>query len=343
LVISARFLDPYCNLESSTMRRFSIGWSILPVLLVFGAAEFSQAQEAESEQPWRIQLAAGVEELAASKPEGDCCYGPELECCETYGTLLQWSRCASFSGGPAGFDEPLVADRPDFTEATTTVGRGVTQIEFGYKYEYDEDGSDRTRAHSYPQMLLRQGIIVDWLEFRLGWSYLDEDTRTSGTDSNVAGSEDLYLGFKIALTPQENMLPETALILQMTTPLGVEGITADEVLPGINYIYGWELNDTFSFAGSTQANRAIDDTGEAYTEIAQSLVLGIGLTDDVGAYLEWYAFFPHSANNVLDQHILNGGFTYHWTNNLMFDIEAGVGLNDAAPDYFIGTGGAVRF
>ena len=327
------------------MRRFSRCLSILLVFSVLGRAEFSQGVDFSQElEPWKIELASGIEDLGCGDTaEEKCCYGPELDCCETHGTLLQWSRCASFSGGPAGWDEPLVADRPDFTESTTTVGRGVTQIEFGYTYEYDEDGDDRTRANSFPQLLLRQGIFTDWLEFRLGWTYLDEDTREGGTESSVDGSEDLYLGFKIALTPQEYMLPETAIILQMTVPLGSEGITADEVLPGINYIYGWELNETFSFAGSTQANRAVDDTGEAYTEIAQSLVVGIGLTDRIGAYAEWYGLFPHSANNVDDEHVANGGFTYHVTNNLMFDIEAGVGLNDAAPDYFLGTGGAVRF
>ena len=320
------------------MRKLLSQLLILPVLLVYGGADFAAAEE-----PWQIQLVSDVSEMGCDcgEEEEKCCYGPD--CCEPRMTLLQWSHCASFSGGAPSFDEPLVADRPDFTEAAVTVGRGVTQIEFGYTYEYDEDGADRTRSHSYPQILLRQGIFAEWLEFRLGWSYLDEDSRVGGIDSNATGSEDLYLGFKIALTPQECMLPETAVILQMTAPLGADDITADEVLPGINFIYSWDLNDTFSVAGSTQANRALDDSGEFYTEIAQSAVLGVGITEKLGGYLEWYAFFPHSADTAQVEHVLNGGFTYHFTNNFMWDIEAGVGLNDAAPDYFVGTGGAVRF
>ncbi|MCG8583813.1 MAG: transporter [Pirellulales bacterium] len=320
------------------MRRFFIAPLILPVLFVLGGADFSMGQE-----PWLVDLASGFEDLG-SECEGDaieekCCYGPG----ECPGTLLQWSRCASFSGGPAGMDEPLVADRPDFTESSVTVGRGVTQIEFGYTYEYDEDGTDRTRTHAYPNLLLRQGILAEWLEFRVGWSYVNEDSREGAIESGVDGSDDLSLGFKFSMTPQECMLPESALILQMSVPLGADGISADEVLPGIIYIYAWELNDTIGIAGSTAANRAIDDIGEAYTEIAQSAVMGIGLTDNLGAYVEWYAFFPHSGNNVDDEHVFNGGFTYHFTNNFMLDIEAGVGLTAAAPDYFVATGGAVRF
>ena len=311
---------------------------ILPVFLISGGADFVAAEE-----PWKIQLVSDVPdvECGCGQEQEKCCFGPDN--CEPRMTLLQWSRSASFGGGAPSFDEPLVADRPDFTEAAVTVGRGVSQIEFGYTYEYDEDGADRTRAHSYPQILLRQGIFAEWLEFRLGWSYLDEDSRVSGVESSATGSEDLYLGFKIALTPQECMLPETAVILQMTVPLGADDITTDEVMPGINFIYGWELNDTFSVAGSTQLNRALDDTGEYYTEIAQSAVLGVGITDNIGGYAEWYAFFPHSADTAVVEHVFNGGFTYHFTNNFMWDIEAGVGLNDAAPDYFVGTGGVIRF
>ena len=51
------------------------------------------------------------------------------------GNLLQWSRNPSYSGGP-DLSEPLVSDRPDFTEASSTVGRGVSQYEVGYTYTY---------------------------------------------------------------------------------------------------------------------------------------------------------------------------------------------------------------
>lgn len=44
-------------------------------------------------------------------------------------TLLQWSYGTSFGGG-SHWNEPLVTDRPDFTEASSTVGRGVAQLEF---------------------------------------------------------------------------------------------------------------------------------------------------------------------------------------------------------------------
>src|SRR5690606_21949136 len=54
-------------------------------------------------------------------------------------TLFQWSSGNSYGGG-ASLDEPLASDRPDFTEASTTVGRGVVQLEMGYTYVEDRDG-----------------------------------------------------------------------------------------------------------------------------------------------------------------------------------------------------------
>ncbi|MGE3408748.1 MAG: hypothetical protein AB7I37_18160 [Pirellulales bacterium] len=49
-------------------------------------------------------------------------YGPGP--CHKRGTLFQWSYGTSFSGGP-DLSEPIVTDRPDFTEASVTVGQGV--------------------------------------------------------------------------------------------------------------------------------------------------------------------------------------------------------------------------
>ena len=38
------------------------------------------------------------------------------------GTLFSWN--GSDAVGPASLDEPLIGDRPDFTESSTTVGYG---------------------------------------------------------------------------------------------------------------------------------------------------------------------------------------------------------------------------
>lgn len=259
--------------------------------------------------------------------------------CKPRGTLFQWSYGTSFSGGP-DLDAPLVTDRPDFTEASSSVGRGVVQLEIGYTYTLDDNGTDQTISHTYPEPLFRIGVLADWLELRIAQNVTSE----SIDGISQTGADDLYLGTKIALTPQEGLLPEMALIPQMTVPSGDDAFSAHEVLPGANWIYGWEINDFLSTAGSTQFNSAIDDgSGEAYTEWAQSWTVAYGLTEKVGAYTEWFAFFPHSADTAKPEHFFNGGFTYLINNNIQWDVRGGVGLNDAAYDYFFGTGLSIRF
>lgn len=260
-------------------------------------------------------------------------------CCAESPTLLRWGADPAERGGP-NLNEPLVTDRPDFTEASSTVGQGVVQVEMGYTYSFDDDGTDRTVGHSYPEPLLRVGMFADWFELRVGWNYATE----SVDGVRTSGGEDLYLGIKFGLTPQGGVLPEMALITQMTVPTGVDAFSSDETLPGINWLYGWDVTECISTGGSTQYNRAVEDIiGEAYTEWAQSWTINYGLLDQWTGYTEWFALFPHSAEAAAPEHYFNGGFAYLLSNNVQWDIRAGVGLNDAADDYFAGTGLSVRF
>jgi hypothetical protein len=265
-----------------------------------------------------------------------CYYGPCL--CQPRGTLLQWSYGTSFTGGP-DLNEPLVTDRPDFTEASSTVGRGVLQMESGYTYIFDKDAASQTISHSYPEVLLRYGVFAEWLELRIAQNVASED---DGIVRN-AGAEDLYLGFKIGLTPQEEIFPEMAVVPQMTVPTGEGAFTADEVLPGVNWLYGWDVTDFIATGGSTQFNRTLDEvTAAAYTEWAQSWTVNYSLAERLGGYTEWFALFPHSADTARPEHYFDGGFTYLISNDVQLDIRAGVGLNEAADDYFVGLGLSIR-
>jgi hypothetical protein len=264
------------------------------------------------------------------------------QCCRK--TLMQWSYGTSFEGGPK-LDEPLVSDRPDFTESPVTVGLGVMQVELGYAYTADSDDSSSSHSHSYPQTLLRLGTLAEWFELRIGWNYGNEhDTEFGGPVDSLNGAEDLGIGFKIALTPQECCLPETGILVQTTVPTGSSDFSADEMLPGVAYLYAWDVTDFFSTGGETQINRAADgDTGDFYALFAQSWTSSQSWTDDVSTFAEWFCLVPCGADTDHTQHYFDGGFTVLLNDNLQWDIEAGIGLNSAAEDYFVGSGLSVRF
>ncbi|MDA7951093.1 MAG: transporter [Pirellulaceae bacterium] len=257
-------------------------------------------------------------------------------------TLLSWSCC------PPSFEvdlsEPLVTDRPDFTEASSVVGYGRTQLEMGYSYTYDNAAGTSVVTETFPEILLRTGILREWLELRVGWTIIDESTRVGGQGrTSQIGSDDLYLGLKIALTEQCDLLPEMAIMPQMTVPTGSGGHSNDKILPGVNWLYSWELSDCLSIAGSTQANRARETGGHAYTEFAQSAAIGYSIHNNLSIYGEWYGQMPHSALSTQTKHYFNGGFAYLVTNDFQVDFRAGLGLNSAADDYVAGAGFAWRF
>ena len=277
----------------------------------------------------------------ATGPQSTPAPSPTEASAPSPGVLFQWPTDGPATGGPQ-LDEPLVTDRPDFTESSVTVGRGVAQIEFGYTFTQNQDNGERTESHSLGEPLLRYGILFEWLELRLGLAPVLERTRGDGNANSTAGTEDLYTGFKIALTPQAGLLPEMAVIPQLNVPTGSNAFTSNRFEPGVNWIYGWEINDFLSTAGSTQANRRIDDEREDYLEVAQSWTLAYGLSDNLGAYTEWYALFPTRGTTAKTEHYFNGGFTWLFTNDVQLDVRAGCGLNSAADDFFVGSGFSIR-
>ncbi|MGL6094257.1 MAG: transporter, partial [Fimbriiglobus sp.] len=107
-------------------------------------------------------------------------------------------------------EEPdeIVTDRPDFTEASSTVGKGRVQLEAGYTFTRDRTNGERFSSHSYPETLLRVGVFADWFEFRLGQNFGTEGTTLpDGTRSRAGGADDLYLGVKLGLTEQKAWHP----------------------------------------------------------------------------------------------------------------------------------------
>jgi hypothetical protein len=235
----------------------------------------------------------------------------------------------------------IVTDRPDFTEASSTVGKGRIQLESGYTYSRNRD-QDVRNGHSYPEALFRIGMFADWFEWRIGQNY----SSTKLTISSVDGMEDLYVGVKLALTEQKSFLPESALVLQATVPTGADQLSTNKSLPGFNYLFGWDVvPDKWTAAGSLQANMATNGSGDTYVEVAQSFTIGYSWTEKLGSYTEVYGIEPCGAREpgVGPEYYANGGFTYKFTPNFQYDIRAGVGLNKYSDDFFMGTGFAVRY
>ena len=242
-------------------------------------------------------------------------------------------------------DEPLETDRPDFVEASSLVPRGRVQLESGYTFVQDRAGGIEATAHAVPQFVWRIGL-TERFEARIVWDagYLFEREvdRGAGTVTKRSGGGDMDLGLKTALLKPNGWIPEACLISTLSVPTGADEYRSRKTQPKFNLLYGWDLTDDLSFAGSTGLQYLFADD-DNFTQISQAFTTGYSLTEKLGMYVEWFSFYYDGADGGKPQHYADSGFTYKFTPNFQIDIRAGIGLNDAADDFFTGAGYAIRW
>jgi hypothetical protein len=254
-------------------------------------------------------------------------------------------------GWPAApLEDPLVTDRPDFTESTLTVPYGHFQLEGGYTFTYDREHHDRRREHTAPELLLRVGIVEDF-ELRFGWegyAVTSSNFRTRNDKDRIVsreewdqGARDVDIGFKLGLVKEEGLRPALAVIGSLSTPSGSPNQTVGDVEPSAALLWSHSLGERLSLAGQFIIAAPIGDEGR-FVQTAASISLGVALTERWGAYFEYFGFYPNTERTD-SAHSLNGGVTYLITDNFQVDMRAGFGLNEEADDFFSGVGFAWRF
>lgn len=253
-----------------------------------------------------------------------------------------------FSADP--IDEPLVTDRPDFTESTEAVPLGRFQVESGYTFTYDREGGERIREQTFPELLLRVGVARDF-ELRFGWGGYalterefqsqSRRDRPISPEEHIQGADDFELGFKLKIREQRGGLPNLAILGGVTFPTGSPSVSGGDVDPLLGLLWAYDLTDEWALAGQFIFATPSDE-GTRFFQSAASVSLGVSLSDRLGTYIEYYGFYP-DAEQSDSSHTVDGGFTYLVNNNFQIDIRAGFGLNEQADDFFTGVGFAWRF
>lgn len=244
---------------------------------------------------------------------------------------------------------PIVTDRPDFTESPLVVPAGSIQLESGYTFTHDNEGTDRRSEHTLPEFLLRAGLTRD-VELRLawlGWSFtderfLEEDDRGRDVWRNPHESDtnDFSAGFKFQLAREEGWIPDLAVIADITMPTGSERVSSGDVDPTVKILIGHSVTETVYVASNVNMRVASDELGRFF-QVEGSISLGAELFEDVGGYVEYFFIAPNE-RGVDVAHYLDGGLTYQLTPVVQFDWRIGMGLNEEADDLFTGVGLSVR-
>jgi len=246
--------------------------------------------------------------------------------------------------------EPIITDRPDFTESTAVIPFGHLQLETGYTYTYDDEDGRRVSDQTLPEALLRIGVVKDW-ELRIGWiggslteelfKEKNDSGRTIRREVHDDGGTDMTVGFKRHLVAQDGLRPELGVIGELSLPTGAATKTSGDVDPQIKILWSYELPADFALSGNL--NFAVPTSESSrFFQTAASVSLGYTITKRIGTYVEYYGFYPNDRWTDC-AHTANGGFTFLITDNLQFDVRTGVGLNEEADDFFTGAGLSMRF
>lgn len=243
-------------------------------------------------------------------------------------------------GEPAPGEEPLVTDRPDFTESAVAVPVGRLQFETGLTFTRDGAGSgEHARSFEAPEALLRFGVW-EGFELRLGApGYAWADDGAADED----GLTDSSLGFKLELGAQEGARPALAVLAGLSIPTGSDPFASDRVDPTVVLAWSYDLSDSgWSVAGNVGVSSLEDASVGRYEEFTSSLAVGIPINDALGAYAEYFGFYRSGAA-LGPEHSFNTGVTYLINSNTQLDARIGVGLNGRADDLFAGAGVSFRF
>ena len=231
----------------------------------------------------------------------------------------------------------LVTDRPDATEASSTVGKGVLQFETGGLYESFEDNNIKSENYTFNTMLVRYGIL-DNVEFRLGWDFVEGTSKVNGNklDNVTSGLSPLLLGLKIDIAEENGAMPEIAIIGHVF-PIFSASTDYRPEYTGVDFRLS--LSHTLSDKSSIGYNIGAqwgDDSAEA-TAI-YTVAYGYSFSDEFGMYAELYGDLPEDSSA---NHFWDAGLTYLVSNDLQLDAYFGTSITEGQ-DLLLGLGLSYR-
>ncbi|PXX98786.1 hypothetical protein DF185_15525 [Marinifilum breve] len=232
--------------------------------------------------------------------------------------------------------DPMVTDRPSQAESASIIPIRGFQIESGFVYQKVSSDIDFVTFNS---TLLRYGLVEN-IELRLGIQYLGFYYSTDGLDIDETGFGPLTLGAKFLLLEEsKGNHPQLALLSTFFVPKsGASAFENENLGADIRLNADYSINDAMALGANLGVSWSGME-GQDYAVWMYAAVIGLTLSDQIGAYAELYGFLPGEGKN---DHRWDGGLTYAVTENLQLDFSTGIGLSKVSPDFFISLGLSIR-
>ncbi len=222
--------------------------------------------------------------------------------------------------------QPLVTDRPDFTESALAVPAGRAQLEAGATYA---DGDGAAGAWELGEALLRWGVRPGW-EIRL-----QAPSWVSGPGEEGLG--DAAAGFKVELPPVASS--GMALLAMTSLPVATGDAGAESWVPEAILAADWTLPEPWTLGAN--AGLAVPEVaGERRVTGSLSAALGRGLTERLSGFVEAFGFFDEEDAGPA---FADGGLTLLLHDDFQLDVRAGAELFQAEGEWFVGAGFARRW
>lgn len=248
-----------------------------------------------------------------------------------------WTLVLLLAAGSAAAEDPLMTDRPDFTESAFVVGRGTVQLEGGITY--GDFGAESVTT--LPELLVRWGITRK-VELRIltpSYAWLE------GTDSSSSGFLNMALGAKIALNDGEGDgfwgRTGAALLVATTVPTGSSASSSDEFQPTATLSLSWDLSEAVGLGANIGWARPEDD-GQRFNSFFGSIAAGFGIAKNTSIFTE-LIFFDRESERGPSTTTFQTGVTYLINPDFQLDARAARRLSSEGADILIGIGASARF
>ncbi len=212
--------------------------------------------------------------------------------------------------------QPIVTDRPDQTESSSTVPRGSMQIESGVLLGFTGDNLFSVKQLLMPTTLLRFGL-TEGIELRVFNQF--ERIKNQINDKEVEGFSDLEIGVKINLLSRDDIPTEIAFISHVVLPTGAAGLT----LSSVGTLNKLSVSHQLSKNTAIGYNLGYNYFGAGKGEFNYTLAVGTGITEKLSFFLEPYG----SLNAFYHKLNVNAGLTYLLKDNFQLDFSLGTGVN----------------
>jgi hypothetical protein len=234
-----------------------------------------------------------------------------------------WFKLVAIALGTQGSQEPIVTDRPDFTESSVVVPLRRLQIETGFTA-----GMGDERSFVLPEALFRYGFAQGW-EWRLGLPSYNREVSASGFG-------DTYLGLKRELGTSGGF--QFAAIPGATIDTGRSEFSAGTWIPELKLCASTDLSENSAL--STMLHVAAVPGGRGREAVfVYTLSLAQALQPKLSAFLEYAGEFSRS---IGPQHIAHAGLVYLLDNDRQLDVHFGADIHRPSSTWFIAGGFSIR-